>query len=139
MIFRARPAIVHFDDTKTVVRIRLRRKTRNHQRAMYIGALVIGADVASGLAAMRAIERSGGGVSLIFTDIHGEFFKRAEADVLFTCEEGAAIRELVGRAVSTGEREEMPVHVTVTVPSRLGDEPVARFTLTLSLRRKERR
>ncbi len=48
----------------------------------------------------------------------------------------AAVRELVKEAVETGERVNTTVHVTATVPSRLGDEPVARFELTLSLKLK---
>jgi len=31
---------------------------------------------------------------------------------------------------------EMPVHIIATVPDRFQDDPVARFRLTLSLKRK---
>jgi hypothetical protein len=40
------------------------------------------------------------------------------------------------RTLESGEREEATVHVVATVPSKLGDEPVARFELTLSLKRR---
>lgn len=138
-ILWVRPAIVELDDARTVVRIRLRRRTRNHQHAMYIGALVVGADVAGGLAAMRAIEGSGGGMTLIFRTFGAEFLKRAEGDTFFTCEDGEAIRELVALARSSGQREEMAVRITATVPSLLGNEPVANFTLGLSVKQKDRR
>ena len=36
----------------------------------------------------------------------------------------------------TGERVTIPVDVVATVPKRYGDEPVARFTLGLSLKKK---
>ena len=52
----------------------------------------------------------------------------------FVCEEGVAIRDLVGRAMATGERQQETVHVTATVPSKLGSEPVAKFALTLSVK-----
>lgn len=106
---------------------------------MYFGALCIGADTAGGLIAMRAIEQTGGGVALIFKDFQAEFLRRAEGDVAFTCDQGEAIRELVSLARASGEREEMTVRVVATVPELLGDEPVARFTLTLSLRRRGER
>ena len=36
----------------------------------------------------------------------------------------------------TGERVTLPVEVVATVPSRYGEEPVARFRLDLSMKRK---
>jgi hypothetical protein len=40
------------------------------------------------------------------------------------------------KAAATGERENLPLYVTATVPKLLGPEPVARFTLTLSVRKR---
>ena len=42
--------------------------------------------------------------------------------------------DLVQRAEASDERVEATVHVTATVPSKLGDEPVAKFQLTISLK-----
>jgi hypothetical protein len=43
---------------------------------------------------------------------------------------------MVARARATGEREERTVRVVARVPKKLGDEPVARFELTLSVKKK---
>lgn len=136
LLFFVRPRVVELGAERVVVKIPFGRRTRNHLGSMYFGALAIGADVAGGLIAMRTIEESGGGVSLIFKDLHADFLKRAEGDVFFTCTDGEGIRELVALTRSSGEREEMPVSVVATVPSKLGDEPVAKFVLTLSLKEK---
>ena len=138
MLGFVRPSVVELNNDRVVIRLRLNRRTKNHLGSMYFGALCIGADVAGGLAAMRAIEHSGGGISLIFKDVAGRFLKRPEDDVYFTCRDGEALRELVALARSSGEREEMPVRVVATVPSRFGDEPVAEFTLTISLKQGAR-
>ena len=135
LIFFLRPSVVAIDDERCVLKIRLTRRSRNHLGSMYFGALCAGADLAGALMAMRQIDRSGGRVSLIFKDLKAEFLKRAESDVHFTCEDGAAIRELVARARTSGEREHLPVTVVATVPDKLGTEPAARFVLTLSLKR----
>ena len=37
----------------------------------------------------------------------------------------------------TGERVTLPVEIVATVPDRHGDEPVARFTLGLSVKRRD--
>lgn len=138
LLLAVRPVVLEATDARVVVRISLRRKTKNHLGSMYFGALCIGADVAGGLAAMRTIERSGGGMSLIFKDLTARFLRRPEADVHFTCENGEAIRELVALARSSGDREEMTVRVVATVPSISATEPVADFALTLSIKQKAR-
>lgn len=128
------PSIVELTDARCVVRVPLGWRTRNHLGSMYFGALAIGADVAGGLIAFELMRRRKVRASFVFKDVRGEFLKRAEGDVLFTCESGPAIQAMLDRTVATGERQETPVEVIATVPSKLGDAPVARFTLTLSLK-----
>ncbi len=135
MLFFISPTVVELDDHRCVVKVPLIRRTRNHLRSMYFGALAAGADCAGGLMAMRLIEKEGGGVSLIFKDFHAEFLKRAEGDVYFSNEQGEEIRALVKQAMESPERVNLPVQIVATVPTN-GSEPVARFTLTLSLKKK---
>lgn len=139
LLYFARPSVVELTDEKIVVKIRLRRRTKNHLGSMYFGALAVGADVSAGLIAWRRIDESGFPIDLVFKDIFGEFLRRPDADVFFTCTEGGEIDALVQNAAKSGEREEMPIHVIATVPSLSGDEPVARFTLTLSIKKKKSR
>ena len=137
LLFYLRPSVVQATDRRCVVRIPLSRRSRNHLGSMYFGALCAGADLAGGLTAKRHIDASGRKVSLIFKDLQARFHKRAEGDVLFTCEDAEAIGELVSRTIASGEREELPVRIVATVPDKLGEEPVAEFTLTLSLKRRD--
>jgi acyl-coenzyme A thioesterase PaaI-like protein len=137
LLFFLRPSVVETSPLRTVVRISLTRRSRNHLGSMYFGALCAGADLAGALTAMRRIDASGRRVSLIFKDVKAQFFKRAEGDVLFCCAEGEAVEALVGRAIRSGEREELPVRIVATVPDKLGAEPVAEFLLTLSLKRRD--
>jgi len=137
LLWFVRPSIVGLSDDRCEVVIPLNWRTRRHDiHAMYLGVLVMGADVAAGLIAFNLITRSKRPVSFLFKDVKGEFLKRAEDDVHFVCEEGAAIRDLVGRAMATDERQETTVHITATVPTKLA-EPVARFALTLSVKRRD--
>jgi acyl-coenzyme A thioesterase PaaI-like protein len=136
LLLYVRPSVVALSNERAVIKIPLRRRTRNHLRSMYFGALAIGADCAGGIMAMQEIQKSPHRISLIFKTLTAEFVKRAEGDVFFTCSEGKDIAALVAAAEQSPDRIEMPVHVTATVPSRLGDEPVAAFTLLLSLKRQ---
>jgi acyl-coenzyme A thioesterase PaaI-like protein len=137
LLFFLRPSVVEADEGRTVIRIPLSRRSRNHLGSMYFGALCAGADLAGALTAMRRIDASGRRISLVFKDVKAQFFKRAEGDVLFSCEDGEAVAGLLRRAIESGEREELPVRIVATVPGKLGTEPVAEFVLTLSLKRRD--
>ena len=53
------PRVVELTDSKTVVRIRLGMRTRNHLGVMYFGALGMGAELSIALKALEAISESG--------------------------------------------------------------------------------
>ena len=134
MLWYARPQVLHLDDTSTVVRIRLRRRTRNHLGSMYFGAFAVGADCTGGILAMHHIGRSSAPISIIFKDFHADFLSRAMGDVHFHCQDGAAVAAAVARTASSGQRENVPLQLLATVPEESATEPVARFTLTMSLK-----
>ncbi len=136
-LWLTRPQIIELSDDRCVVRIPLNWRTRRRDiHAMYLGTLCMGADVAAGLIAFRLVQERKERVSFIFKDIRGEFLKRAEGAVVFTNDDGPLIQELLRRALESGERAEATVNVIATVPDKLGDEPVARFQLTLSLKKR---
>ena len=135
LIFFCRPRVVSITDTSLEVKIKLNRRTRNHLNSMYFGVLSVGADVTGGFLAFECMRASKSKITLIFKDFHADFLKRAEGDVHFLCDEGQAIQELVRQANKTGERENMPVHIIATVPS-ISKDPVAKFILTLSIKKK---
>ena len=136
LLWLVSPSVVEISEKRCVVRIPLNWRTRRRDiRAMYLGVLCMGADVAAGLIAFDLLRRRKARVSFVFKDIRGEFLKRAEGHVHFTNEDGPLIQDLVERALASGEREEATVRVTATVPA-LSDEPVARFELTLSVKKR---
>ena len=136
LLFFVKPRVIELSDDTVVVKIPLRRRTRNHLGSMYFGALTIGADCAAGLIAMKRIKESQQSISLIFKSLKAEFLKRAEGDVYFICNQGRKISDLVAAAEASDQRVESPVDVIATVPDQFQQDPVARFTLILSLKKK---
>jgi len=130
-----RPSVVVLEADRCVVRVPLRRWTRNHLGSMYFGALAIGADCAGGLMAVELIRRRKARISLVFKSFKAEFLQRPESDVYFTCEDGARIGALVDRVLASEDRHAELIHVEAAV---LGPDgaflPVARFELELSLK-----
>jgi acyl-coenzyme A thioesterase PaaI-like protein len=136
LLFFISPSVEKVSDHRVEVRVGLNTRTKNHVGSMYFGVLAAGADCACGLLAMRLIERKGVPIGLIFKDFKAEFLKRAEGDVIFSCEQGREIADLIDQVADTGERHNLPVEVVATVPVLSGAEPVAKFVLTLSLKRQ---
>jgi len=133
MIAYVRPKIVALDEEQIQVRIRLRRRTKNHLNSMYFGSLAVGADVASGIHAFYFAELAGEKISFAFKSVSGEFLKRATTDVVFISQDGLIVKEAFKEAVETKERINKKVSVQVKDDNQ---EIVAKFVLEISVRVK---
>jgi len=131
------PRVLELDDEGCAIEIPFGWRSKNHLNSMYVGALCAGADLASGLNAAKLIRERHRKVKLVFADMRCEFLKRADGDVVFRSRDGRRIAEAVRAADATGERVTLPIEVIATVPRKYGDAPVARFTMGLSLKRKD--
>ena len=136
LIALVRPTIVQADAETCIVKIPLTWVVKNHLRTMYFGALCVGADMAGGLIVMNMIRARRSRVTFLFKDFQAQFLKRAEGACVFTCNDGKKLAALLERAEASGEREEDTVEVIATVPDKLQDEPVAVFTLTISMKKR---
>ncbi len=77
MIGYVRPRLIEINDTDVVVKIRLRRRTKNHLKSMYFGVLAVGADVTAGLHAFYFCDELNVRPSFAFKAMKSEFIKRA--------------------------------------------------------------
>ena len=128
MIFYCRPRVLDITSDSVTVKIPLLRRNKNHVGSMYLGALSVGADITSAILALSVIKKSKKKIIPIFKDFHAEFLKRAEGDVHFICEDGMAIQNLVEVTEQSSERQNLPVHITATVPKISNkDQHIMRF------------
>ena len=134
LIFYCKPKVVEISDTSVTLKIPLLRRNRNHVGSMYIGALTIGADLSSALLALNIVDKSKRKIIPIFKDLKAEFLKRAEGDVHFVCNEGEKIDRMMEKVLSQNIRVNEVINVVAYVPSKLGKNPVAKFSLTLSIK-----
>lgn len=131
MIGYVKPHLLELNDQNVKVRIRLRRRTKNHLNSMYFGALAVGADLAAGVHAFYYAEKTGSKVSLAFKGIKGEFLKRAETDVFFTCGEGDSVRVAMENSLAQQERINLPLMI---LAKNSNGELVASFEMILSVK-----
>ena len=128
-----KPKLLQLDEDVVRVKIPLRRRSRNHLKSMYFGALAVGADVAAGIHAFYFAEQSGVKVSFAFKSVKGEFLQRAMTDVVFESKDGGIVKAAFDEALQTGERINKPVKVTAYNDM---NEPVAEFELVISIKIK---
>ncbi len=133
LIGYANPKIIHLDEKEIRVKIKLRRRTKNHLNSMYFGALAIGADVVAGVHAFYFGDKYNKKVSFAFKGMECEFIKRAETDVIFVMNQGELIEKAIQESSKTGERINQPVEVTVF---NVDQEVVATFKMISSVKCK---
>lgn len=133
------PKIVRMDHKSLEVTIPHGWRTKNHLGSVYFGALAIGADLAGAFLVFTKAKSRGVNANFAFKDVQGQFLKRPEAKVHFTSHDGEVIDQMIDESLANGERINRPVSVIVTCPSLHGDEAMATFTLTLSVKAKKRK
>lgn len=103
---------------------------------MYVGALVVGAELAALFPVFDKAFRLGKNIPPVVKDLKAEYYMRAMGDVYFTIETN--INEILEEAISTGERVNKEVVINATCPD-VSEDVVAKFVLTLSVKEKKRK
>jgi len=130
------PKIMLMDEEMIVVKIKYKRRTLNHLKSIYLGALVVGADLVAGFHAFFISKSLNKNVSLVFKDFSGEFLKRPMSDVYFVCKEGLKVKDMIDRSVASGERITETIHIEAFTSYPESPVLCANFTLGLSLKNK---
>jgi len=129
------PKVVELTEELSEVRVRLDRRTRNHLGSMYFGAMAMGAELSVALMALRTISQSGKRIDFIFKDFEAKFLKRADGHVHFICPEAFDVKALIEKAAQTDERLEETFNGYAIVKTK-GNEPIMKYSLTLSVRNR---
>ncbi|RUR09232.1 DUF4442 domain-containing protein [Legionella sp. km772] len=134
MIGYVRPRLITLNEQTIVIRIPLKRRTKNHLNSMYFGALAVGADLAGGFHGLYHADLADCKVSLAFKSFQAQFLRRPEQDVYFVCEAGGLVKAMIEETQKTGERINKPIPIIAYTNYPEKPEAVAHFTLELSLK-----
>lgn len=126
--------IVTLDEQKASVIIRYKWFNKNPFNSIYFAMLSAAAEVSTGILCMGNIYKRKPGVSMLVTQNNGKFFKKATGKIIFTCNDGENINNIVENAIDTGEGRE--VICTSTGVNESG-EVVAVFEFTWSFKVKQ--
>ncbi len=130
------PQVIEASAARTVLKMKLGYRTKNHLGAMYFGALAIGSELCIAMLAVKKISASGQKIDFLFKDYKAQFLKRAEGDVLFICDEAQIVVEQIAEAKNSTERINRTLSAYAIVPAISLTEKVATFELTLSVKRR---
>lgn len=84
-------------------RVRHRWINQNPFNSMFWAVQGMAAEFASGAIAIHHITQSGKPVSMLVINNRANFSKKARGVIRFTCEHGEALREVINKAITTGE------------------------------------
>src|SRR5690606_30665587 len=82
-----------------------KRLTQNPFRSTYFACLSMAAEMSTGALAMAHLYKRQPAVSMLVVKVESEYYKKAAGTTLFTCEDGAAIEQVIEQAVKTGEAQ----------------------------------
>ena len=131
MIGYCSPSVLKSSTKETKVKIKLRRRTKNHLKTMYFGALCIGADFTAGLLVLNILKKHKSKANLIFKDFQVDFLKRADSNIVFICNDHDIINESVLKNLKFSKRENFTISVDAFNKK---DEIVSKFKLTTSIK-----
>lgn len=90
-------------ETEAQTRVRYRWVNQNPFRSMFWAVQGMAAEFATGALAMHHIRMSGRPVSMLVLNNKANFSKKATGLIRFRCEDGAAFRDALDKALRTGD------------------------------------
>ncbi len=99
------------NNEKSVVTVTYKWINQNPFKSMYFAVQSMAAEFSTGALVIKKIQESGFKISMLVTNHHGRFTKKAVGKIRFVCEDGNLINEVLKQAIKTGEGQ------TVTMKS----------------------
>ena len=99
-------------DEKAEITVTHRWINQNPFRSMYFGVQAMAAELSTGVLVMKNIQDSKKRISMLVTHQQGTFTKKATGKIRFVCEEGSLIKDVISKAIATGEGQTLVLHAT---------------------------
>ncbi len=131
--FFAGVRIRELTEQKCVVTVPFKWFSQNPFRSTYFACLAMAAEMTTGSLAMAQVYKRKPAVSMLVIKLEANYFKKATGITTFVCEDGNALKEVVNKAIASGEAQTFRALSTGTNGQ---DEKVAEFMLTWSFKVK---
>lgn len=95
--------IVELNELQSSVVVKMKWLNKNPFRSIYFAVLSMAAELSTGVLAFGNIYQRKPGVSMLVAKVEGEFYKKALGKIVFVCEDGKAIANIIDETIATGE------------------------------------
>jgi len=95
--------LLETDGTHAVVTVPYKWLSQNPFSSIYFACQAMAAEMSTGILAMGHSFQLTPKVSMLVTNVNGQFLKKANSKVFFTCKDGKEILQTIQEAVATGE------------------------------------
>lgn len=119
------------DDRHCVTSVPYKWFTKNPFRSTYFACMAMAAEMSTGTLAMAHIYRHDPPLSMLVIKLEANYYKKATGLTRFICTDGAAIRQTIERALTSGEGE---VFRARSIGTNEAGEEVAEFFITWSFK-----
>lgn len=109
--------------------------SQNPFRSTYFACLSMAAEMSTGALAMAHVYKHVPAISMLVIKVESTYYKKAVGLTTFTCTDGPAFKEIIARAVATGEGQSFIAHSVGVNPQ---GEKVADFLITWSFKAKQK-
>jgi hypothetical protein len=108
--------------------------SQNPFRSTYFACLAMAGELTTGALAMTHVYKRSPAVSMLIVKMEANYFKKATGLTTFTCNDGLRIKELVEKAIATGEAQSFTAR---SIGTNAEGQQVAEFLFTWSFKVKQ--
>lgn len=123
--------IREMDEHHCLVTVPFKWLTQNPFRSTYFASLSMAAEMSTGALAMAHIYKRSPAISMLVVRVDSQYLKKATGKTRFTCNDGAALKSAIEKAVSSGEAQSFTAR---SVGINEAGETVAEFLITWSFK-----
>lgn len=95
--------VKEFDRNACKIKLPFTRRTQNPFRSVYFAAQCMAAELSTGLLVMAETLETGKKCSMLVTDMKANFVKKADQDIIFTCEPKDIIMNAIQNSLALNE------------------------------------
>lgn len=91
------------DESKSQTQVKLGWLNQNPFKSMFWAVQGMAAELSTGVLCISKIQKSGQRISMLVVGLEANFTKKAVGKIIFTCDQGAELDEVLKKAIETGE------------------------------------
>ena len=120
-------------DEKATASVKHRWINQNPFKSLYWATQGMAAELVTGILMIKKIKESGSKISMLVVKQEGSFHKKATGNIIFSCDEGAAIDKVIDAAIKTKEGQSLVLKASGFDQD---NEMVSSFEFTWSIKSK---